>query len=133
MRHASFNFINDLVLEVTFGSQVPTEEAFEMYLAELLRIYKESNQGIIVIFNSEESKFVPSKLRKRQAQWMKDNEVIIREKCLMCVYVIPNLLIKFILEAIFLIQKSPVHYEIVKSTEKAKYLIDQLIPETSAA
>ena len=62
---------------------------------------------------------------------MKENEELIKNKCLLSIYVINNPIIRFILEAIFLVQSSPVPYQVVGTTEQAQGIVENFFDLTT--
>lgn len=119
VQYATFEAIHNNILLVKFNSR-PSKGDFDKYLAELKRWYSEVEESMIVIFDARKARYVSSNLRHKQAQWIKENKSLIREKLILVIYVIDNPVIKFVLEAIFLLHKSPVPFEIVKTRDDAE-------------
>ena len=131
MEYASFDKISDNLLEIKFGGVQPSLNEFDEYLSRLKKYYQEFTDAFIVVFNSNQTKYLNSTLRNRQAEWLKENHDLIKQKCLLSIYVINNPIIRFILEAIFLVQRSPVPYQVVGTTEQAQEIVENFFDLTS--
>ncbi len=131
MEYASFEKVSENLLLVKFDAFRPTNEGFEEYLAKLKENIEQFSDLAIVVFDTNNLKHMSSELRHRQAEWMKENEVLITNKCLLSIYVINNPIIRFLLEAIFLVQKSPIPYQVVRSFSNAQEIANDFFDVTS--
>ncbi len=131
MEYASFEKISDSLLEIKFSGVQPSLDEFNEYLSKLKEYYLSFNDAFVVVFNSSQTKYLNSALRNRQAEWLKENFDLIKKKCLLSIYVINNPIIRFILEAIFLVQGSPVPYQVVGTIEQAQELVEDFFDLTS--
>jgi hypothetical protein len=62
-----------------------------------------------------------------QAQWLKDNTQLMKDFCVGTAYIIPNIIIRNVLKAIFSFQNQPVPYIICEDVSKAEaWIIKQL-------
>lgn len=128
MDYASIQMHTDNIVVVTFADFDPTEEQFERYLSGMLSIY-EDKQDLIFLLDGTKAKYLSSKYRIRQGQWLKENKELIQRKCLKHIYVINNAIVKFILHGIFLVQKPYVDYSIETSLEEALSNAQQCLEE----
>lgn len=97
------------IIKVVFTGEAATAENFPVYLDEVKQNYA-SEQPIAIIFDATEAVFPGITYQKMQAQWLKDNEQLMKDFCKGTAYVIPNLIIRKVLSAIFTFQKQPVAY-----------------------
>jgi hypothetical protein len=109
---------------VRFNDKEPTDDQFRKYLDDLLKLYREENEFILIIDGSE-SRFLESRFRTLQGRWIAENENLIKEKCLGQIYVINHPVAKFTLRVIFLIKASPVPYRIVSNFQEALEYVDE--------
>lgn len=119
MRFCDISQISHNIYIVKFHEVIPVENDFNEYLKVLKSLYDTVKEPIVVIFDAQDSKFLPSELRVALAQWFKDNYALIQSKVIKSIYIAPNPIIEFLLESIFIMQKSPVPYDIVYSLESA--------------
>jgi len=131
MDYARFEKLSKNLLEIKFNGFQPSIEEFEKYLMILKKHYEEYEESFITIFNTNETKYLNSKMRNRQAEWIKENENLIKNKCLLSIYVINNPIIRFILEAIFLVQRSPIPYQVVGTKKQALDIVENFFDLTS--
>lgn len=114
------------IIKVVFTGETANAENFRIYLAELKQNY-DSEQPIAIIFDATKAVFPGIKYQKMQAQWLKENEELMKSYCKGTAYVIPNRLIRNVLSAIFTFQKQPVPYLVCsKSTEAVEWVKNQL-------
>jgi len=133
MDYASFKKVNENLLLVKFRNVIQDAMDFEEYLSQLRKNYESFKDIFVVVFDSNDSKYLSSELRNRQAEWIRENQGLIKNKCLLSIYVISNPIIRFILEAIFLMQKSPVPYQIVRSLDNAQEIAASFFDMTSVS
>ena len=119
MKYAILKWIEPTIMVVTFSDFDPTEEQFEEYLKEMDAIYK-NNSGFVIIFDGSKAKYLSSKLRIRQGKWMKDNNALIKEKCMGHIYMITSKLTSFLLKAIFVVQSPPIQHAVVSNMDDAR-------------
>ncbi|HAA16208.1 MAG TPA: hypothetical protein DCE41_32705 [Cytophagales bacterium] len=119
MQYATFSEITDNIVKVSFAGFDPNEQQFEAYLKEF-EVLITSRRGIVVILDGSKAKYLSSKLRIRQGNWIKENRESIRESCEKWCYVINSPLVKFIMQGIFLVQKPPVDYAVFTSIPEAE-------------
>ena len=106
------------IINVIFTGNDATNENFTKYLNELKNIYLKE-QKIALIFDATKAIIPGITYQKMQAKWLKDNKELMIKYCLGTAYIIPNLVIRNVLKAIFTIQKQPVDYSICKNETDA--------------
>lgn len=107
------------LIRVTFTGEAPTVENFTFYLQEVKESYNQQ-QKIVLLFDATKAVFPGTNFQKQQADWIKENTVLMRTYCLGTAYVIPNILIRNVLKAIFAFQKQPVPYTISSTAVEAE-------------
>jgi hypothetical protein len=100
-----------LVVEVNRGS---TDAEHAAYLAELQRFYSE-NDLIAVVFHVRTRDLPSGSQQRAQGAWMKANKTLLAEKGVGVAFVFPSAALRFVLSAIFLIQRLPHEYAIVST------------------
>ena len=111
------------VINVIFTGNEATEENFTQYLIELKEIYLKEEK-IALIFDASNAIIPGIAYQKMQAKWLKVNKELMIKYCLGTAYIIPSLLIRNVLKAIFIIQKQPVDYTVCKNETDANYWVD---------
>ncbi len=106
------------IIKVVFTGEAATAENFPIYLEEVKQNYA-SEQPIAIIFDATKAVFPGITYQKMQAQWLKDNEQLMKNFCKGTAYVIPNLIIRNVLSAIFTFQKQPVPYLVCSTNTEA--------------
>lgn len=106
------------IVEVVFTGEAVNAENFTMYLDELKQSY-EREQPIVIVFDATKAVFPGMSYQKMQAQWLKENEQLMKNYCRGTAYVIPNLIIRNVLNAIFTFQKQPVPYRVCSNYMEA--------------
>ncbi|MBN2350492.1 MAG: hypothetical protein JXJ22_16770 [Bacteroidales bacterium] len=119
MKYATIYKEHDNIFVLKFSRTDATEANFSKYLKELKQFYKE-NQDFVMIIDGSDSKYLDKKFRNYMGKWIADNEDLIKKKCIAQVYVIPSPIIRYILQAIFLVKKPPVPFTIVNNFPEAQ-------------
>lgn len=107
------------LIKVVFTGVAADGENFPVYLEEVKQNYA-SEQPIAIIFDATKASLPGITYQKMQAQWLKDNEQLMKDFCRGTAYVIPNRIIRNVLGAIFAFQKQPVPYVICSTYEEAE-------------
>ena len=114
------------LIKVVFTGEAANAENFSMYLDELKKNY-ESEEPIAIVFDATKAVFPGMTYQKMQAQWLKDNEQLMKSFCRGTAYVIPNPIIRNVLNAIFTFQKQPVPYKVCSNyTEAITWVKNQM-------
>ena len=106
------------VINVVFTGNEATDENFSQYLDELKQIYIQEKE-IAIIFDASKAVIPGIKYQKLQAKWLKDNKELMMSYCAGTAYIIPGLIIRNVLKAIFTFQKQPVDYNVCKNEAEA--------------
>lgn len=112
------------IVVVTFTGKKATLENFTLYLEELISIY-EVQEKLALIFDATTAIVPGLKFQKLQADWLKENESLMKNYCIGTAYVIPNFLIRGVLNIIFSFQRQPVPYTICLALEEANKWIEE--------
>lgn len=104
---------------VSFAGEKATDENFPFYLMEVRQCYDDNNK-IAIIFDATNAVFPGLTFQKMQADWLRTNTKMMQNFCVGTAYIIPNLLIRNVLKAIFAIQKQPVPFIICDSFVEAE-------------
>ncbi len=118
-KYADFTVNSFCMAKVTFTGNAATAENFAFYLDEIKQLYAGKTK-IAIIFDATTAAFPSIKYQKLQAQWFKDNELMIQTFCAGTAYMIPNVLLRNVLQTIFKYQQQPVDYLVCKTIEEAK-------------
>ncbi len=97
------------IINVTFTGEPANDENFLLYLREVKNSYDRQSK-LAILFDATKAVFPGMALQKMQAQWLKDNTAMMQNYCVGTAYVIPNVVIRNVLKAIFLLQPQPVPY-----------------------
>jgi hypothetical protein len=106
------------IIKVVFTGEAASAENFPVYLDELKQNYARK-ESIVIIFDASKAVFPGITYQKMQAKWLKDNEQLMKDFCKGTAYVIPKLIIRKVLSAIFTFQKQPVPYKVCSNLEEA--------------
>ncbi len=113
--------LNYFPLVLVSHEGVSTDDEFEAHL-EVLRgslTSKDASRRVLVIDATHAGLATPATQRKRQAEWMKENEAHIRRLTIGCAFVIPSSVIRGFLTAIFWIQPLPCPHVVTSTLEEA--------------
>ena len=117
-KYAEINFNETPIITVVFTGNQATKDNFPAYLAELTSIY-DDRKKVVIIFDATNAVVPAVKYQKLQAYWLKKNRELMLDYCLGTVYIVPNILIRFVLKAIFTFQRQPVEYVIYSNAQEA--------------
>ncbi len=123
-KYAEINTRFSRVIHVTFTGIEANDENFSMYLEELIKIYEPKNK-LAIIFDATNAVFPSAKYQKMQAKYLKENENLIKQYCVGTAYVIPNVVIRNALKAIFKFQKQTVPYVVCKEMSESGIWINE--------
>ncbi|NBC24901.1 MAG: STAS/SEC14 domain-containing protein [Bacteroidetes bacterium] len=118
-RYATVDSTSFPLILVRFTGEKATDENFPLYLKEVEASYDRENR-IGILFDATQAPFPGLKYQKMQAQWLKDHKSLMQNYCAGTAYVIPNLVIRNVLKAIFALQKQPVPYTVCANMEEAE-------------
>ncbi|UZR93335.1 hypothetical protein [Chondrinema litorale] len=123
MDFALLNYLDKNTLHVKISPILPTTEEFNNYLEKLTSLVKNS-EDLYLLVDTTYASYLPSELRKLQADWITDNKELIKKVIIMTVHVIPDAIQRSIFNAIFLIQKPVVPYKVVPDIKTAIEIMD---------
>lgn len=106
---SSFPLVN-----IRFTGNKSTEENFQAYLNQVKACYRKQ-ETLSLIFDASTASVPSFSHQKMQAQWLKENESLMKSYCVGTAYIIPSPLIRAILKMIFSLQKQPVPYKIFET------------------
>lgn len=118
MAYAELEMSEYPIVRFSFMPEDPTREEFDAYLATMKRIYEQSVGQVCFVFDATNTKYLSAELRVRQGLWIKENAELIKAKQRCFVFVIPNLMVRFIFDAILLISPLPAPHVVVKTLEE---------------
>lgn len=95
-----------------------TDDEFDAYLRSLEALY-DREKPFAIVFDARDASYLPREYRKRQAQWIDENESQIREYLTGTAYVIPSAVLRGVLRAIFALRDQPAEYVVTESLEDA--------------
>ena len=82
---------------------------------------------VSIIFDASKAVFPGAVFQKMQANWLKGNKELMVSYCVGTAYIIPSLIIRNVLKAIFTFQKQPVDYIVCKNkTETQNWVNNKL-------
>lgn len=113
---------------VTFTGEVANDENFPLYLDEVTQIY-DRREKVGIIFDATKAVFPGLKYQKMQAQWLEQNTDKMTNFCVGTAYIIPNVVIRNVLKAIFTLQKQPVPFVVCKEAKEADLWLDAQLKE----
>lgn len=125
--YAVVNKMDFPIVTVTFTGEEANEENFPLYLEEVKQSYDHKNK-LAIIFDATNAVFPALEFQKMQAEWLEDNTKMMQDFCVGTAYVIPNMIIRGVLKAIFAFQSQPVPYLVCsKNTEAELWAKKQLV------
>jgi hypothetical protein len=118
--------VKDGILTVRFTGAASTDLNFGNYLQSVRESYR-GVDTIGVLFDASSASLPHHRHIKMQADWLKTHWDMMKSQCAGTAYVIPNGMVRGILNMIFALQEQPVAYEIFSGTSEAeKWLKKQL-------
>jgi hypothetical protein len=118
-QYAEFDRSAFPVVKVRFTGAAAQDENFELYLQGLEESYN-TKENLAIIFDASQVAVPGLRYQQRQAQWLKEKEELMRNFCAGTAYIIPNIIIRNILKAIFAFQKQPVPYTVCGTLQEAE-------------
>ena len=123
-KYATIDSSNHPIINVTFTGEQATDDNFPFYMQEVKAVY-ELQKKVAIVFDATNAVFPAMKYQKMQADWLKENEQLMKDFCLGTAYIIPNLIIRNVLKAIFAFQTQPVAYLVCKNRTDAQIWINE--------
>lgn len=107
------------IIRVTFTGESANDHNFPLYLDDVKMSY-DNKSKIAIIFDATDAVLPGLAYQKMQAQWLEDNTQMMINFCVGTAYVIPNIIIRNVLKAIFAFQNQPVPYMICSDVKAAE-------------
>ncbi len=123
-KYATVDSRKNPIFEVVFTGEQANDDNFPFYMQEVKDVY-EQQKKVVIIFDASNAVMPALKYQKIQADWLKENEQLMKDYCLGTAYIIPNLIIRNVLKTIFTFQKQPVEYLICKNSEDANVWVNE--------
>lgn len=111
----------------------PTDDELDAFLAEsTVRLQRKEIQ--VSIIDVSRADRAPATQRRKQADWMRDHENLLRRRSAGMAYVITNPMVRGVLTAIMWLQPLPVEHTVVSTLEEAeRWALAQLEKHRGAA
>ncbi|MDG1278531.1 MAG: STAS/SEC14 domain-containing protein [Algoriphagus sp.] len=106
------------IIKIGFTGNKSTDQNFQSYLDQTKACYRNGGP-LVLIFDASKASIPSLTHQKMQANWLKENEDLMKTHCMGTAYIIPNAAIRGILKMIFSFQKQPVPYRVVKTETEA--------------
>lgn len=119
-KYAEVDSSTNPIIKVAFTGEHANDDNFPFYMQEVKDVY-EQKQKVAIIFDASNAVLPAIKYQKMQGDWLKENEQLMKDYCLGTAYIIPNLIIRNVLKAIFTFQKQPVDYLVCKTMNEAEF------------
>lgn len=113
------------LVNIRFTGNKSTDQNFQKYLDDTKACYRFGDK-IAIIFDASQASIPGFAHQKMQANWLKENESLMKNFCVGTAYVIPNTAIRAILRMIFSIQKQPVPFKVFEKAIEAEEWVKSL-------
>ncbi|WP_375558992.1 hypothetical protein ACE193_14770 [Bernardetia sp. OM2101] len=122
----SINTDNFPYVSIKLEDKKPTDEEFEEYIKHAGKVFLQ-NQPYAIILDLSNAGYLKTEFRIKVGNWFKENQAHVSKFCKGTAHITDSSMHKFLLQAIFAIQKPPYKYTVVKDEEKAyEWLKEQL-------
>lgn len=122
--YATFHLEDFPIVTVCFTGAKADDSNFQAYLQALHKAY-ERKQSFTYLFDASQASLPGFKYQKMQADWLKENESLMKRFCQGTAYVIPNAMVRTVLKGIFALQQQPVPYHIAPNEAEARVWCEQ--------
>jgi len=129
--YAQFDPSDFPIVIVRFTGAKAEDQNFKAYLEELHQAYQ-PQQPFTYLFDASQATLPGFKYQKMQADWLRDNEQLMKKYCLGTAYVIPNPLVRNVLKGILALQQQPVPHQVVSSEAEAREWCERKLSEAEA-
>jgi len=106
------------LVRITFTGSKSSDQNFQTYLDQTKACYRHKKK-LAIIFDASKATIPALSHQKMQADWLKENKILMQDYCAGTAYFIPNAAIRAILNMIFSFQKQPVPFKIFKTEAEA--------------
>lgn len=107
------------IVKVVFTGEAAQEDNFPLYLEEVRQSY-DGKTALAIIFDASKAVFPGIAYQKMQAKWLKENQQLMKDFCKGTAYIIPNIIIRNVLQAIFAFQIQPAPYLVCSTYQEAE-------------
>lgn len=129
-KYAEIDVSNHPIVTVVFTGEQANDDNFPFYMQEVKAVY-DQKQTIAIIFDATKAVIPAAKYQKMQGDWLKANEQLMKDYCSGTAYIIPNIIIRSVLKAIFTFQKQPVDYLVCKNNNEANIWVKEKLDNVS--
>ena len=119
MEIANFDFSNLPIVVITVTPVEPTEATYDEFLRKMSKTVNEAVEKIAIITDLTQGKYLKSELRIKMGNWLKDNEVLLKEKVEVMCLVNKSAIVNIVIKGVFLIKKPAVPTQIFSTLEQA--------------
>lgn len=126
--YARFEQTDFPIVVVRFTGAKAEDQNFEAYLEDLHQAYQR-REPFTYIFDASNAALPGFKYQKMQADWLRNNEQLMKEYCLGTAYVIPNPLIRNVLKGILALQQQPVPHHVASNEVEAREWCEQKLSQ----
>ena len=130
-KYAEINQTQFPVVTVTFTGEKADDTNFPLYLGEVKETY-DRKTTLAIIFDASNAVLPAVTFQQMQAQWLKDNTQLMKDFCAGTAYIIPNVVIRNVLKAIFSFQGQPVPYLVCRNHDEAKAWTEQQLANSNS-
>ena len=123
-KYAEINTSEFPIVKVVFTGEAADATNFPFYLEEVKQAYDHKNK-LSIIFDATNAVFPGIAFQKMQAQWLNDNNEMMKNFCVGTAYIIPNIIIRNVLKAIFAFQSQPVPYLVCENSAQAEQWVSE--------
>lgn len=113
------------IVRIRFTGNKSSDQNFQSYLDQTKACYR-FGKRLAIMFDASKAGIPALSHQKMQANWLKENKVMMQDYCVGTAYVIPNVAIRAILKMIFSFQKQPVPYQIFDNEQEAEVWVKSL-------
>ncbi len=107
------------IVKVVFTGETAQADNFPIYLEEVRQSY-DSKSPLAIIFDASNAVFPGIAYQKMQAKWLKENQQLMKDFCKGTAYIIPNIIIRNVLQTIFAFQTQPAPYLVCSTYQEAE-------------
>ncbi len=118
------------IVKVVFTGEAAQEDNFPLYLEEVMQSY-DGKTTLAIIFDASKAVFPGIAYQKMQAKWLKENQQLMKNFCKGTAYIIPNIIIRNVLQAIFAFQTQPAPYLVCSSYQEAESWVKKQLNTTA--
>lgn len=115
-----------------FTGAAPTDESFQAYLDGLSALYVDP-RPLAIVFDAEAGFNIGFRHQKMQADWLQENDALLRTYCRGTAYVIKSVLVRTTLRAIFALQSQAAPYHITPDFDEGMRWCEEKLDQAQEA